>query len=506
MTPEAIITEKVPVTNSLNKRLVDDGTDFMMGGNACKRSKHGQEKMETVAGLTTPPFSSAEIIKQGEESLAASLFSPKVTAKIWGVAKQSFSSSSPPTLFPEYTKPGGTKYVYRELDFWTSGFFPGCLYLLLERRRRHPHLLKRLGWSAEDEPNVLHLEFACKWWTETLHPNAELKTTHDLGFMIFPWARPAWELSGDRRSFETALTAARSLYSRFDATVGSIRSWDICVTKRYKFLDPSKDFLVIIDNMMNLDVIFWAASQLGDDDMWNAAVKHAETTREHHIRPDSSTFHVVNFDQATGVPKEKITNQGHSDTSSWSRGQAWAVAGFAQTYGWTRDKSFLDTAISCADYFLEQLPSSGIPPWDFAAPKDMAQPPDISASMIAAYGMLLIHEALTALGRPSTYLKSAIGLTRATCNNHINSGGFYVKSQRSIDTVEHGTVVEEVGWEVEMGDEPETILNGATINNYEFAPRRWANHGLVYADYFFLLVGNKLLEMGVPELFDENRS
>ncbi|KXH41526.1 unsaturated glucuronyl hydrolase [Colletotrichum nymphaeae SA-01] len=324
--------------------------------------------------------------------------------------------------------------------------------------------------------------------------------------MIFPWTRPAWELSGDRRSFETAITAARSLYSRYDATVRSIRSWDVCVTKRYKFLDPSKDFLVIIDNMMNLDMIFWAASQLGDDDMWNAAVKHAETTREHHIRPDSSTFHVVNFDQATGVPKEKITNQGYSDTSSWSRGQAWGVAGFAQTYGWTRDKSFLDTAISCADYFLEQLPSSGIPPWDFAAPKDMAQPPDVSAAMIAAYGMLLIHEALTALGRPSTYLRSALGLTRATCNNHINSGGIYVKSQRSIDTVEHGTVVEEVGWEVEMGGEPETILNGATINNYEFAPRRWANHGLVYADYFFLLVGNKLLEMGVPELFDDSQS
>ncbi|KAJ3939657.1 uncharacterized protein N0V96_010441 [Colletotrichum fioriniae] len=421
MRPEAIIAEEVSVTNSLNKRSVDDDTDFKIGGNACvsgamllppsspssmltqrfhqqqKRSKHGQDKMGTVAGLTTPPFSSAEIIKQGEQSLAASLFSSKVVAKIWGVAQQSFSSSSPPTLFPEYTEPGGTKYVYRELDFWTSGFFPGCLYLLLERR-------------------------------------------HSL------------------------------------------------------------------DNMMNLDVIFWAASQLGDDDMWNAAVKHAETTREHHIRPDSSTFHVVNFDQATGVPKEKITNQGYSDTSSWSRGQAWAIAGFAQTYGWTRDRSFLDTAISCADYFLEQLPSNWIPPWDFAAPKDMAQPPDVSAAMIAAYGMLLIHEALTALGRPSTYLRSAIGLIRATCNNHINSGGSYVKSRRSIDTVEHGTVVEEVGWEVDMGGKPETILNGATINNYEFAPRRWANHGLVYADYFFLLVGNKLLEMGVEELFDDNRS
>ncbi|KAI8307067.1 Unsaturated chondroitin disaccharide hydrolase [Colletotrichum sp. SAR11_59] len=349
----------------------------------------------------------------------------------------------------------------------------------------------------------MHLEFACTWWTENLHPNAHLTTTHDLGFMIFPWARPAWELNHDRRAFESAITAAKSLYGRYDDTVGSIRSWDVCVTKRYKFLDPSKDFLVIIDNMMNLDMVFWAAAQLGDQDMYNAAVKHAETTRTHHIREDFSTFHVVNFEQKTGVPKEKITNQGYSDTSSWSRGQAWAIAGFAQTFGWTRDVSFLETAISCAEYFVAQLPSTWIPPWDFTAPKDEPQPPDVSAAMITAYGMLLIHEALTSLGRESAYLKHAIKLIRATCSTHMNGGGRYLKSKRTIDTVEHGTVEEEIGWDVDGEGEPETILNGATINNYEFAPRRWANHGLVYADYFFLLAGNKLLDMGVPEVFEE---
>ncbi|KAI8227752.1 Alpha-galactosidase [Colletotrichum sp. SAR 10_96] len=291
--------------------------------------------------------------------------------------------------------------------------------------------------------------------------------------------------------------------NRYDDTVGSIRSWDVCVTKRYKFLDPSKDFLVIIDNMMNLDMVFWVAAQLGDQDMYNAAVKHAETTRIHHIREDFSTFHVVNFEQKTGVPKEKITNQGYSDTSSWSRGQAWAIAGFAQTYSWTRDVSFLETAISCAEYFIAQLPSTWIPPWDFMAPKDEPQPPDVSAAMITAYGMLLIHEALTSLGRESAYLKHAIKLIRATCSAHMNGGGRYLKSKRTIDTVEHGTVEEEIGWDVDGEGEPETILNGATINNYKFAPRRWANHGLVYADYFFLLAGNKLLDMGGSDLFEE---
>ncbi|KAI8275623.1 hypothetical protein K4K60_008536 [Colletotrichum sp. SAR11_57] len=426
------------------------GFESTMNGTASKRNKVYHEHAEETDGLTTPPL----LTNSSEIPFSYMLFSTKAAAKIWGVAQQSFSSPAPPTLFPEYTKPGGTK-------------------------------------------------FACTWWTENLHPNAHLTTTHDLGFMIFPWARPAWELNHDRRAFESAITAAKSLYSRYDNTVGSIRSWDVCVTKRYKFLDPSKDFLVIIDNMMNLDMVFWAAAQLGDQDMYNAAVKHAETTRTHHIREDFSTFHVVNFEQKTGVPKEKITNQGYSDTSSWSRGQAWAIAGFAQTYSWTRDVSFLETAISCAEYFIAQLPSTWIPPWDFTAPKDEPQPPDVSAAMITAYGMLLIHEALSSLGRESTYLKHAIKLIRATCSVHMNGGGRYLKSKRTIDTVEHGTVEEDIGWNVDGEGEPETILNGATINNYEFAPRRWANHGLVYADYFFLLAGNKLLEMGVPELFEE---
>ncbi|TDZ21207.1 Unsaturated chondroitin disaccharide hydrolase [Colletotrichum orbiculare MAFF 240422] len=503
MRSEAIENEASMPSVGRAKRACND-VSLKAVSNDHKRTKVSDNPVDETASLTTPPLSSPEISVESA-SISSLLFDRRAAAKIWGVAQQSLFSSSPPTLFPEYTKPGGTRYVYRELDFWTSGFFPGCLYLLLERRRKYSHLLRRLSWKAESEPHEIHLQQVLHgWWTETLHRNAQITTTHDLGFMIFPWARPAWELEHDRTSYDTALKAAESLRGRYDVTVGSIRSWDVCVTKRYKFLDPSKDFLVIIDNMMNLDMIFWAAAQLGDDDMYNAAVKHAETTRKHHIRPDFSTFHVVNFDQATGEPKEKITNQGYSDTSSWSRGQAWAIAGFAQTYGWTRDVSFLETAISCAEYFLAQFPPSCIPPWDFAAPKDQAQLPDVSAAIITAYGLLLIHEALTGLGRESVYLKHSLRILRGNCSVHMNAGGKYIKTRQRIDTVEHGTVDEEVGWDVDMENEPETILNGATINNYEYATRRWANHGLVYADYFFLLAGNKLLEMGVTEIWDCN--
>lgn len=252
---------------------------------------------------------------------------------------------------------------------------------------------------------------------------------------------------------------------------------------------------------MNLDMLFWAAARLKDDNMYAIALNHAKKSQLSHVRADASTAHVVVFDPASGAIKSSITNQGYADDSCWSRGQAWAIAGFAQTYGWTQDNSFLETAKACADYFVEHLPASGVPPWDFQASKDEPQPTDTSAAVIASYGMLLIHEAETAAGRQSAYLQHALRIVRAVCASHVNTPpARFVAGDEFIDTPEMGSLGHQKTMRTEMGDGAETILNGATINNYEFAPRRWANHGLVYADYFFLLVGNKLLEMGIGEV------
>ncbi|KAH8807805.1 glycoside hydrolase family 88 protein [Xylogone sp. PMI_703] len=426
------------------------------------------------------------------------LYSESAIAKIWGVAQRALNKHSPPTQYPEYTKPGGASYVYRELDFWTSGFFPGCLYALLERQRKHPHSFPPSPYSGGPQiPHPFQLQYACKWWSINLHQNARLTTTHDLSFMISPWARLSWELDRDTKAYDTLVTAAESLARRFNAEVGCLRSWDTCVTNRYKFLDPALDFLVIIDNMLNLDLLFWAATELRDRKFYDIAVSHAKTTQKHHIRPDSSTYHVVNFDQTTGTVKQKLTNQGYSDNSCWSRGQAWAITGFAQTYGWTRDRSFLDTSCKCADYFLAHLPENGVPPWDFSAPITPDMPTDTSAAVIASYGMVLIHEALTALGESSPYLRGALDILASVCALKLTPSARFITSEVSIPSVEHGSSCESGPLEVDLGKGAETILDGATINNYEFAPRRWANHGLVYADYFFLLAGNKLLDMGI---------
>ncbi|KAJ4314813.1 hypothetical protein N0V84_008699 [Fusarium piperis] len=374
------------------------------------------------------------------------LYSPSVQAKIWSVAKRDLDSSEPPTWYPEYTKPG--------------------------KKGPSPHLLQ--------------LEHACKWWTENLHQNGSLLGTHDLGFMVCPWARVQWDINRDQRAFDTMMRAANTLADRFSETTGY----------------TSKDFLVIIDNMMNLEVLFWAASQTPSraesTRLFDIAVAHARTSQKYHVRADSSTCHVANFDPSTGTLKERLTNQGYSHTSCWSRGQAWAIAGFADAYKWSGEASFLDTAKRCADYFLRRLPDTQIPPWDFDAAETSGgvQPPDTSAALVAAYGMLVMHQMFLSRGEQSPYLEHALRIVDAVCSRHLNPLAKGEEKSRPIDTVENGSgvPVSHVEWDIGEGD---TIVNGATINNFKFAPRRWADHGLVYADYFFLLVGNKLLEMNV---------
>ncbi|KAJ4991054.1 unsaturated glucuronyl hydrolase [Stagonosporopsis vannaccii] len=423
------------------------------------------------------------------------LFGTSVELKIWGMAARGLRLKSPPSNYPEYTKPGENDYVYRDLKFWTSGFFPGSLHLLYERRMRFGHILRTTS-AYSPGFHDLQLEFACKYWTESLHQNAYLGNTHDLGFMIMPWARVAYEVNHDLRSLETIKTAAQSLLSRYNEEIGCVRSWDQCITKKYNFYDTESDFMVIIDNMMNLDLLFYAASKTGNERMFAAAVSHARTTARTHIRSDGSTTHLVVLNTKDGTIKHRLTNQGYSHTSCWARGQSWAIAGFAETYTWTRDTAFLDVACQCANYFMNRIPESGIVPWDFDAPvgEGISRPSDVSAAMVAAYGMLLVHQALLAQGKSSSYLKNAFVLIRAACAHHINPPATLVTDEKVVETVEYGKSVE-LSLDVNMV-EGDTILKGATINNYEFAPRRWANHGLVYADYYFLLVGNKLLELG----------
>ncbi|KAL3419812.1 unsaturated glucuronyl hydrolase [Phlyctema vagabunda] len=446
---------------------------------------------EPTAETITPPKSPGLQSRELDSELLQGLYSDSVDAKIWGVALRALFQAEPPKTYPEYTDlTGSGKYVDSEEAFWTSGFFPACLYLLYERRCRWPQA------ANLSRPHLLKLKHACQWWSESLHKEALRTDTHDLGFMIQPWARVAWELDADRRSYDTLITAARSLASRYDERVGCMRSWDVCFTKRYHFDDPAKNYLVIIDNLMNLDLLYYASSLTSDDTFAEIATKHATVTMQSHIREDGSTCHVVDFDQETGAVRAQITNQGYSDTSCWSRGQAWAIVGFVQAYRWTKNPAFLDTSTRLADYFTSRLTDDDVPYWDFDAPRP--GPRDSSAAIIAIYGMLLIHEAQNAsygtrdelpsqhgIHASGHYLGVALRMLKALLRDCMAPPALFITSASN----QHEDVY--------LGDAEESILKHATINNYEFAPRKYSDHGLVYADYFFLLVGNKLLEMGL---------
>lgn len=146
--------------------------------------------------------------------------------------------------------------------------------------------------------------------------------------------------------------------------------------------------------MLNLDLLFWAAKEMGNSKFYDIAVAHARTTAKHHIRNNNNTVHVDNYDTDTGLPTSKFSHQGYSDESCWARGQAWGILGFAQTFEWTGNLEFLSTARSLADYFIGHLPGDGVPYWDFDAPVDSSCPRDTSAGMVAGCGacrQFLLH-------------------------------------------------------------------------------------------------------------------
>ncbi|KAL1642582.1 hypothetical protein SLS58_005351 [Diplodia intermedia] len=322
--------------------------------------------------------------KNGLTSELDALYSDSVVAKIWKVASKALNKDEPPSSFPEYTEPGGTKYIYSDASFWTCGFFPGCLYLLRERQLKYP---TRFPQHHDGRPTIhpTALEYASKWWASGPKQQASRTDTHDLGFMIQPWAAVGWALDNDPSCRAAIIAGARSLATRFDARVGAIRSWDACATKAYAYRDPRADFLVVIDNMMNLDLLYHAAALTGDLALAHIATTHALTTLRTHVRPDASTAHLVVHDPATAAVKATRTHQGYRDASCWARGQAWAMAGFAQAYRRVREPAFLDAALRTCRYWVGRT-KGVVPPWDFDAEEERGagEPRDSSAALVAA--------------------------------------------------------------------------------------------------------------------------
>lgn len=304
----------------------------------------------------------------------------------------------PADRFPKTYYAQTNKFQTAASSDWCSGFYPGTLLYLFEQTKE-PSLLK----EAERILKVLEKE-------------KNNRSMHDLGFMMYCSFGNAERLAPRPEYKDILLTSAKSLASRFNPKVGCIKSWD-----RVRSWDGKTEltYPVIIDNMMNLELLFYASRVSGDTMFSNIALRHARTTMQNHLRPDYSSYHVVNYDAETGAVKSKETHQGFADNSTWARGQAWGIYGFTMVYRESKEKAFLETAEKMADYFLEHLPEDTIPDWDFNVnqpgyiPKwkyDPARfsgvPKDASAAAITASALLELSR-YTSSHRSEKYKKAA---------------------------------------------------------------------------------------------------
>ncbi|HWI90485.1 MAG TPA: glycoside hydrolase family 88 protein [Flavisolibacter sp.] len=267
-----------------------------------------------------------------------------------------------PDRFPKTYYPQKDSFEASKSGWWCSGFYPGTLLYLYEQTKDQSLLTEaeRILKSLEREKNN--------------------KNTHDLGFMMYCSFGNAERIAPKPEYKDVLLTSARSLCTRFNPKVGCIKSWD----------SKPSDFLVIIDNMMNLELLFWATKVSGDSSFYKIAVTHANTTMQNHFRSDYSSYHVINYDPQTGQIKQKKTAQGAANESAWSRGQAWGLYGYTVCYRETKDEKYLNQANHIAQFILHHpnLPSDKIPYWDFNAPGIPNALRDASAASIIASALI----------------------------------------------------------------------------------------------------------------------
>ena len=243
---------------------------------------------------------------------------------------------------------------------WTSGFFPGSL------------------WYAYELTGDADLKNEAIDYTNRMFPVSKYKDNHDIGFMINCSYGNAMRLAPNDSIMDVIVETAENLCSRFNVQIGCIRSWDF----------GHWNYPVIIDNMMNLDLLFNATNLTGNQKYKQVAIKHAYTTMKHHFRPDFTSFHVVSYND-DGSVELKGTHQGKNDDSAWARGQGWAVYGYTSCYRETKDVKFLNQAVNVAEMIIKRnVASDKVCYWDFDAPIKMETPRDASAAAVIASAFL----------------------------------------------------------------------------------------------------------------------
>jgi unsaturated chondroitin disaccharide hydrolase len=340
------------------------------------------------------------------------------------------------TDFPEVAQNGNWEYARNKPGGWVGGHWTGLLWLAYAHTRE-----KLFQQAARD-------------WTSRLAPRQRDTSTHDLGFLFNLSYVLGGKLTHDS-SLETPLVAARSLIQRYSAKGRFIRAWGALGSSEHRGR-------AIVDTLMNLDFLFWATRVSGNLQFAEIASAHAHTALKYQVRKDWSTAHVMDFDADTGAFLKQDTHQGLSAISCWSRGQAWAVYGFAETYRNTGDAIFLGAARRLAEYALRRAPADCVPYWDYDSPVIPNDVRDSSAAAILASGLLILAEQDRANGE--RWRGEAIAILDSLWQNY---------SSRETNEA--------------------SILIHATRSK----PHGSMDTGLIYGDYYFVEALMKLLKLGV---------
>ena len=271
---------------------------------------------------------------------------------------------------PSTFKNGEIEYV--PTDDWVSGFFAGTLWYMYE-------LTGDEYWADHARKH-----------TEILDSIQYLTWHHDVGFMIYDSYGNGLRLKNIDGYKDVCINTAKSLATRFRPNAGILQSWN---ADRGWQAERGWKCPVIIDNMMNLELLFKVTEFTGDSTYAKIAVSHADKTLENHYRPDYSTYHVVDYDDETGEVRRKCTAQGYSDESAWARGQAWSIYGFTVAYRFTSDEKYLERAEKVAEYLFNEpnMPEDLVPYWDFDDPAIPDACRDASSASIIASALYELY-------------------------------------------------------------------------------------------------------------------
>jgi len=312
---------------------------------------------------------------------------------------------------------------------WACGFLPGALWYVYKETGEQ----KWKDWAID--------------WTMPLENNRNRIKDHESGFIVYRSFGFDYFVTGDANCIPVILDATASMLTRFDADVGCIRSWN------------SYTYPVITDGMMMLDMVFWAVKNGGDPNWYDMAVSHANKTMQNNVRANGSCWQIVDY-YPDGTIKGKHNKQGYNDDSTWSRGQAWGIAGFAMAYRRTGDVNYLGISKKMADWFIDNLPPDYVPYWDFNAPNIPDEPKDTSAAAIAASGMLQLSELAPLQQDKEKYYDAACNILDSLASPA------YLAAEPNMNILLHGT---------------------GRANPTSGTPDTWEiDCGLIYGDHFFI--------------------